>query len=330
VVLFGGEPLLNWPLAKKVITHCEGLKTQYPDKEMTYFLTTNLTIFPPDLLEWIKRYQISVLVDLDGPEAIHDQCRPYKNGSPSYRRICENIRRLAAEGVSVGLRTTITALNQDYLCEIAQLHKDLGSVGSAFVPVCPVNSDEEILPESMLPSPEKVLSGLLEINRRGIWANEDIHPFSVLAAELSPASRLVSGCGATQGNTVTVDVHGDTYPCIYLVGIRKFHLGNVQDESWPDKEKISWFLDLVRVDHLEDCRGCPWRYYCGGGCPIGHLTIDDNPRASKAVKEYARKINCDLTRAFLEFGLWEKAEHAAGASREPKKPSPGTCNPAFC
>jgi uncharacterized protein len=314
LVLFGGEPLLNWPLAKKTILHGESLKSKYPDKELCYYLTTNLTIMPPDLIDWAKRYHIGILVDIDGPELIHNQCRPYKNGRPSYMDIVANVRRLVEAGLAVGIRTTVTALNQDHLGEIAQLNKDLGAVGSAFVPVCPVNSDEESLPESMLPSLEKILAGLWEVYRLGIWNPADIYPFSVFATELSPSRRVVMGCGAPYGNALVVGVNGDAYPCIYLVGIKKFFLGNIHQENCPDTALLAWLQDSLHVDRLEDCRRCPWRYYCGGGCPIKRLTIDGNPRAGDAIKEYAHKINCDYIRAILEFCLWEKAEHTARSS----------------
>jgi len=116
IIFFGGEPLLNWPLAKDVITHCEKrLKTEHPDKELKYHLTTNLSFMPDDLIAWAKKYNITFPCDVDGPEAIHNRCRPFKDGRPSHEIITGNIRRLVDEGLKVDLRATVTALNQDHL-----------------------------------------------------------------------------------------------------------------------------------------------------------------------------------------------------------------------
>lgn len=81
IVFFGGEPLLNWPLAKSVIKDCqENLKPSYPDKTIRFDLTTNLTLFPDDLAQVCRENDVSVLVDVDGPADIHDLTRPFKGG----------------------------------------------------------------------------------------------------------------------------------------------------------------------------------------------------------------------------------------------------------
>ena len=76
VVFFGGEPLMNWPLAKKILKYCEAeLKPRNPSKEIHYHLTTNLTILPIDLIATAKQHGITFLVNVDGPEDIHDTTR---------------------------------------------------------------------------------------------------------------------------------------------------------------------------------------------------------------------------------------------------------------
>jgi uncharacterized protein len=92
IAFFGGEPLLNWPLAKKVIRFCEDtLKQRHKEKQAQYHITSNLTFLPDDLIEWAKRYHINFLCDIDGPEEIHDRCRPYKEGGSSYGDITANV-----------------------------------------------------------------------------------------------------------------------------------------------------------------------------------------------------------------------------------------------
>jgi uncharacterized protein len=80
IVFFGGEPLLNWPLAKKIIQICESkFKQSHGDRNWKYHFTTNLTILPKDLIDWAQRHQISFLVNIDGPEQIHNRTRPALN-----------------------------------------------------------------------------------------------------------------------------------------------------------------------------------------------------------------------------------------------------------
>ncbi|HUT54975.1 MAG TPA: radical SAM protein [bacterium] len=314
IVFFGGEPLMNWPLAKQVITHCEKkLKKKFPDKPIRYHLTSNLTIMPPDLIQWAKRYNMTFLCDIDGPAKIHDQCRPFVNGKPSHDRILKNIRRLREAGLTVALRTTVTSKNQDHMLEVAKHHKKIGARGSAFVPVNPVNSDEDILSEDLIPSTAKLLDGLAKVYKSKTWSTQDLFPFNVYASHLAGGGRSVLGCGAPYGNTPVVDVNGDVYPCIYLVGIKRFYMGNIMDETYPDNGVLDWMMDFLHVDNIKECKACVWRYICGGGCPVGKLTVFENERAGKKTVKYANSIRCDYTKKIIELMLWDLARETAAS-----------------
>ena len=312
IVFFGGEPLLNWALAKAVIAHCDqAVKRQYRNRTVTYHVTSNLSFLPPDLIEWATKFGITFLCDVDGPAAVHDVCRPFKDGRPSYDTIARNVTELAAAGVHVALRATITAANQDHLLETTRLHKTLGGRSSAFVPVNTVNSDGDMLPEPLLPSPERVMEGMADVYHSRVWEEEALYPFCLYPPRLQPGAKTALGCGAPCGTMVVVDVKGDVYPCHYLVGVRRFHQGNVTDSSYPDQTALLRMCDDLHVDHLDDCKGCPWRYVCGGGCPLGRLAIVDNPMATDTERTYWKRMNCDYTKRIMELVLWRRAEETA-------------------
>jgi uncharacterized protein len=312
IIFFGGEPLLNWPLAKEIISYCEAVfKEKHPDKLFKYHFTSNLSFLPNDLIEWATKYNISFLCDIDGPAKIHNLCRPFKNGSPTYNTIINNIRRLLMAGIEVDLRATVTTLNQDYLLDIAEHYKSIGVKSCAFVPVSPVNSDEDILDEKLVPSPQRIIAGLTKVYRSNVWPVEALFPFNQYLSRLCPGTKMVVGCGAPYGNTAIVDAAGDVYPCIYLVGIKRFCLGNINDESYPKKDLIRWMYDYLHVDHMEECQSCSWRYICGGGCPLGRLTVINNPKATDKVKRYSKQITCKYTKTILELLIWDKAQESA-------------------
>ncbi len=312
VIFFGGEPLLAWPLAKEVILFCENRLAQSSRrKRRQYHFTSNLTLLPHDLIEWAKRYGISFLCDIDGPPAIHDRCRPFKDGRGSFEAVARSIGRLRDAGLRVNLRATVTSLNHDRLPEIAEIHKRVGGSSCAFVPVMPVNSDESVLPESLLPSLEKILGGMAEVYHSGVWGPEELFPFNQYASRFEPGTLSVVGCGAPFGNTPVVTVTGDVYPCIYLVGLKRFYAGNIMDSSYPDRNLLDRMYGHLHVDRVEDCRQCAWRYLCCGGCPVGRLTVMDNPQATEGIKEYCRRMQCDYTKGILELLLWKKATEVA-------------------
>ncbi len=311
IIFFGGEPLLNWPLAKAVIIHCEEcLKGEHAGKTRKYHIASNLSFLPTDLIEWAKKYDISFLCDNDGTPAIHNLSRQFKEGGGTCESIARNIQYINAAGLKVYLRATVTALNQDYLLETAEYHKTLGGQSSGFCPVHPVNTDGDILPRRLLPTPAKVIEGMNRVYRSKLWQEWQLFPFNVSATRLMSRSPAVVGCGAPCGTILAVAANGDVYPCTFLVGVKKFHLGNIMDTDCPKISALERMFDELHVDHREDCSQCSWRYLCGGGCPLERLTVSNNPMATTEIKTYCRKMCCDFTKNNLELLLWEKAQEA--------------------
>jgi len=308
VGFFGGEPLLHWPVVKQVISRCESeLRPANPDKKIRYHLTSNLTLRPPDLVEWVRRYKITVVCGIDGPPEIHDRCRVYRGGAPSHARTAETIRRLVQAGVRPTLRATITSANHDRLREVAAHHTRLGAASSLFIPVRPMNSDSEFFPEEILPDPGKIISAALELGRGDSSGKANLFPFNDFSADIRPGARLVVACGAPYGTTYVVRPDGDVYPCIYLVGRQRYRLGNVTGAL--DCRSLEEMFTALHVDNREDCRTCAWRYACGGGCPVMNLArIGGGARKSARVAEYCRRITCDLSRAILADVLWRLAD----------------------
>jgi uncharacterized protein len=334
VVFFGGEPLLNWPLVKDTIMYCEeSVKTRHPDKEIHFHITSNLSMLPADLVEWAQRYNITFLCDIDGPPAIHNACRPYKDGRPSHDRIVDNIKHLIDAGLKVDLRATITAHNQNQLVQVAEHHKAIGGNSSAFIPVNPVNSDEDILNGELLPSPRKMAKSLIKVYRSGVWKCEELFPFNLYAQRLRPGTMTVLGCGLPFGNTPVVGASGDVFPCIYLVGIKRYFIGNMMDGTYPNKELLKRLYTQLHVDHMEKCGDCSWRYMCGGGgCPLWRLTVLDNPAVTQSTIDYCSEAACGYTKTLMEALLWDKARKSATQLTESllNNHSESTPNPTHC
>jgi uncharacterized protein len=66
-------------------------------------------------------------------------------------------------------------------------------------------------------------------------------------------------------------------------------------------------LTLLHVDNVRECRACPWRYACGGGCPVMKLATLDGDEKNARAAEYGRRINCDFSKAVMTELLWDTA-----------------------
>ena len=312
IIFFGGEPLLNWPLAKKTILKCENdFKRRYNKIRLTYHITSNLFHLPKDLMNWAEKYNITFLCDIDGPEKIHNLLRPQKNKKGSFEKVCKNVKDLSSRGFKVSLRATVTSHNQDYMVETALIHKELGAVSTAFATLNPVNSDEIILPPEWSPEPQKYIDGLKKIMEKDIWKINEIFPLNDYERRIVNRSRMLTGCGAAHGNTPAVSVTGDIYPCIYWVGIPSLKTGNVFDEKpYYSSPVIKKLMKKLHIDYTRDCQNCSWRYFCAGGCPVHKISVLENPLAGEETVKYSNSINCITSKGILEYILWKKADEA--------------------
>lgn len=86
---FGGEPLLNFGLIRRVIEYADSIAAG----PVTYTLTTNGSLLVPALIDYFAAHNVTVNISLDGPESNHDQFRRTAGGQRTWIRIMKNIRR---------------------------------------------------------------------------------------------------------------------------------------------------------------------------------------------------------------------------------------------
>lgn len=78
--VYGGEPFLN-PAAIRAMV--ERGKEKKPGR-FAFAVTTNGSILTDEVLDILEKGRFQVILSIDGPEAIHDECRRKGNGSPTH------------------------------------------------------------------------------------------------------------------------------------------------------------------------------------------------------------------------------------------------------
>lgn len=80
--LYGGEPLLRFPLVKQII---EYVKSKYPQRKVFYSMTSNRTLMTEEIAEFLSNIEdMSIVVSMDGPEEIHDNQRVFVDGRGTF------------------------------------------------------------------------------------------------------------------------------------------------------------------------------------------------------------------------------------------------------
>lgn len=93
ITFYGGEPLLKMDLMKWCIEYSlENLS----DKDLTFSLTTNLTLMNKEIAEYLASIpKLSVVCSVDGPEKIHNSYRKYIDGRGSFKDALHGLKCLA-------------------------------------------------------------------------------------------------------------------------------------------------------------------------------------------------------------------------------------------
>jgi len=310
IIFFGGEPLLNWKLIKECLIYIENtLRKKYKDIKMSFNMTSNMTILPTDFVEIAKKYRISILVDVDGPEELHDSARFYINGKPTYSKIKANLKLLADANIPFQMRATIFSGNVACIPDIVKIHKEMGATSSGLPILIPINSDGNILTDQLYPDLNLYSNGIKEVLNNHTYEIFNLFPPNVYAERILKGNFVQHGCGIARGSVAVVTSLGDVYPCIYLVGKSDFYLGNIlADSPFSQSNFDSRFRQryekLINVNNMDICNNCHNKYLCGGGCPIRILSFLEKVNDENKGQNYFFKANCITAKTSIQETLW--------------------------
>ena len=265
VDFFGGEPLMNWDVVKRLVQYAREIEKE-KNKNFRFTLTTNGVLIDDDVIEFANKEMSNVVLSLDGRREVHDRFRVDYSGKGSYDRIVPKFQKLvqAREGKNYYMRGTFTHYNPDFLEDIKQM-LDLGFTELSMEPVVCDPASPSALTEEDLPIVLEQYEKLAELMIR---RKEEGRPFTFYhyMIDLSGGPciyKRISGCGSgTEYMAVTPS--GDLYPCHQFVGEKEFCLGNVFD-GVKNFEKQAEFA-ACNVYARKDCEDCWAKLYCSGGC----------------------------------------------------------------
>ena len=277
----GGEPLVNkdfWKVAEYAST-----------KGFYLTVATNGTLISEKVAKRLKDVGIRyVEISLDGPNAeIHDEFRGVKG---AFDATIRGIKNAIAAGIDVGIATTATKENIDYIPDIIKLARELRVRRFIVFNFIPTGKGKEIIKEDLTPMErEKLMKYLYEE-----WKKGDLQIFSTcpaysrisitamekgtgdkispthfaeveLPAEFGGAAKalteFIGGCGAGR-IYCSIEHNGDIQPCVFM----PIKVGNAIKDGFVNVWKNSEILNALRDRDAENyaCKDCPFRYVCGG------------------------------------------------------------------
>ncbi len=302
VDFFGGEPLMNWDVVKKLVEYARSVEKE-AGKNFRFTLTTNGMLLDDEVIDFANREMSNVVLSLDGRKEIHDRFRVDYAGNGSWEKIVPKFQKLvkARGGKNYYMRGTFTHANPDFVKDIEAM-LELGFDELSMEPVvCPAD-DPSALTEAdkavVMEQYELLAEKMLERRRAG-------KPFTFYhyMIDLSGGPciyKRISGCGSGT-EYMAVTPWGDLYPCHQFVGEEKFCLGNVF-EGVKAKEVQEEFR-ACNVYTRPECADCWAKLYCSGGCAANAYHATGSVRGTYS-------LGCELFKKRMEGAIMLKAAEA--------------------
>ena len=265
VDFFGGEPLINFEVVKKLTAYARSIEKEH-NKNFRFTLTTNGVLIDDDVIDFCNREMSNVVLSLDGRKEVNDRFRKTINGKGSYDLILPKFKKLVAarKGKGYYMRGTYSRYNTDFVKDILHM-ADEGFSELSMEPVVAAPKDPYALREEDLPILLEQYDILgKEMDRR----RKEGRPFTFYHYMIDLAGgpcivKRVSGCGVgTEYMAVTPS--GELYPCHQFVGDERFCLGDVFN-GVKNQELREEFRGCSVYAHRE-CDDCFARFFCSGGC----------------------------------------------------------------
>ena len=293
VDFFGGEPLMNWDVVKRLVAYAREVEKEH-NKNFRFTLTTNGMLIDDEIIDFLNKEMSNVVLSLDGRQSVHDKFRVDYAGNGSYEKIVPKFKRLVEKRnhKDYYMRGTFTHNNVDFTEDIFHM-ADLGFTELSMEPVVCSPDDPCALTAEDLP---KVKEQYEILAKEMIKRKKEGRPFTfyhyMLDLKNGPCIyKRITGCGSGT-EYMAVTPWGELFPCHQFVGDPKYSLGDI----W-NGVKNTEVQDQFRKCNAyarKECKDCWARLYCSGGCAANayHATGSIGGIYEYGCELFKKRIEC--------------------------------------
>ena len=295
VDFFGGEPLMNFNVVKKIVEYARSVEKKH-NKNFRFTLTTNGVLVDDDVIDFANKECHNVVLSLDGRKEVHDNLRKTINGSGSYDIIVPKFQHFVERRGNKGyyVRGTFTHNNVDFTNDIFHM-ADLGFTELSMEPVVCSPDDPYALTYDDLP----ILYEQYEILAKEMLKREEegrpitFYHYMIDLTGGPCIYKRISGCGSGT-EYLAVTPWGDLYPCHQFVGDEKYLMGDIW-KGVTNTEKQDEFK-LCNAYARPECKDCWAKLFCSGGCAANayHATGSITGVYEYGCKLFKKRMECAI------------------------------------
>ncbi|OPX85175.1 MAG: hypothetical protein A4E53_03642 [Pelotomaculum sp. PtaB.Bin104] len=256
ITLFGGEPLLEFNLIKKLVPYALEVAQKH-NLAVTWAVTTNGTLVNEEILKFFSQHKINMLLSIDGGPETHDRYRLTRSGEGTWHKIAGLLPLIKTYQPWLGARMTVSTEAIDKMREDFNHLVGMGINQFIIAPAQGAScwSKEEI---------EQYGLNLLDILRDYLNLKQKGYP--IFIEEFEKGEGEYTGWGCRAGRTsLAVAPNGDVSPCSKLLGLTeeagRAIVGNVNSDI--NMQLLEPFQNPISRQQPY-CHSCSRQ--CTGGC----------------------------------------------------------------
>lgn len=272
----GGEPLVNFPIVKYIVTKVKELNKVY-NKKISFSIVSNFSLMDKEKMKFLIKNEFNINTSLDGPRELQNKNRIYPNGD-SYDEVVKWIKKFREiKYHNIGALPTITRYSFPYYKEIVDEYLKLGFTHLRARPMNDAGLASKTwkkigyTAEEFLDFWMKYINYLIEINKKGKFIFDETIQFILDKILLKNYIRYTcwgAPCGAALQQTA-YDQDGNIYTCDEARSFEIFRLGNVKEHTYKDIYCSPQALSMINISSQTStmCDACIFHPYCGP-CPV--------------------------------------------------------------
>lgn len=273
----GGEPLIDKVSFIQYIEYIKS-KLSLSNIKAKVFTVTNGTTLDENIINFFNEHELSMGISMDGPINIHDYHRPFKDGSPSYELIIDNINRtIESKDRSKLWIISVVTSHTSSLKDILSHNISIGSKSMEMRVMRGSKDNKLALNDENLEKFKELYSSFSQYLKGNpsyiIYILNDYDTFGKVIKRLLVEEKIIYRCQAGRSK-FSFTANGDIYPCDSFVGNEAFKIGNIWTKH-IDLNIINMFNDM-NVNNIEICKKCEYKYLCGGDCYYNYYLNDSH------------------------------------------------------
>ncbi len=269
--LFGGEPLLASKHLPLLFDLLNELKSNRLFSEFSVSIITNTSLFTDQILSLLVKNDVEFKFSIDGPKNVHDNRRPLKNGTSSYDKTIEAIKKIKEMGRIdlVTARFNLDKGNIECLENVAQSLHELGVerlyCGRVFFRGKSTPYSTNIINEKSYYQNGMCLKIFHVLSKYG---------YSDTPCVIEP-SRV---CQFYRLHSYVVSPKLEVAKCDELLDIKEQRVGYIDSSGSLKKIGENYQLQTGKTPSKDtECKNCAYLPICGMGCPIEAMNLTGSP-----------------------------------------------------